>query len=473
MEMKIKTRSGIKMEYGKAVLISLPFFAITLFWQAYDTIMPQILAYHYGMSSALLGGIMGIDNLVALVFLPLFGILSDRVNTKMGRRTPFILWGTIGGAICFSLMAFADRLQLSQLAASGILGKFAAAADPAAKAAVIAEIGAARISNPGNFILMMGALLGGVFLMSLFRAPATALPQDVFIRPLRSKANAVLNIMGGIAGIIFLVLNKRLASLFGGYFNLMIASSLIMLVGLALYMLTVREPVLVARVAEENKRLGLASDPETAASGGKLDKPARKSLFFILAVVVFMYMGYNAFSTHFSLYAIKQLGMTPSSLSGPLLVRVVSVLIFCIPSAMISTKIGRKRTARIGLAIVAVTLGMVAFLTPATARLITPIFAVFGFGFALVSVNMGPMVTELCSDADTGRYMGYYYLANTIAQIVTPAFAGFFIDKVGQTSLAVYSSAFMVLGFAATYFIKHGDSKPISVDAAELLGGND
>ncbi len=461
------------MDYGKAILISLPFFAITIFWQAYDTIMPQILAYHYGMSSSLLGGIMGLDNLVALVFLPLFGILSDRVNSRMGRRTPFILWGTLGGAACFVLMAFADRLQLAQLVAAGIPAKFAAAGDASAKAAVIAEVGAIQRANPGSFILMMGALLCGVFLMSLFRSPATALPADVFVRPLRSKSNAVLNIMGGLAGVCFLVLNKRMASLFGGYFRLMTASAVIMLAGLGLYMLLVRERRLVAQVAEENARLGLSGGAEGRAAGGKLDKATRKSLFFILAVVVFMYMGYNAFSTHFSVYAIKQLGMTPSSISGPLLIRVLSVLVFCIPSAMLATRIGRRRTARLGLVIVAATLGAVFFLTPATARLITPIFAVFGFGFALVSVNMGPMVVELCSDADTGRYMGYYYLANTAAQIITPAFAGFFIDKVGQTSLAVYSSLFMLLGFAATFFIKHGDSRPLSVDAAELLGGGD
>ncbi len=461
------------MDYRKAILISLPFFAITIFWQAYDTIMPQILVYHFGMNSTTLGMIMGIDNLVALVFLPLFGALSDRVDSRLGRRTPFILWGTIGGAISFVLMGIADNHQLGRLIEAGIPQRYAAATTAAAKASLIGEIGAVRHENVGIFALMMGALLLGVFLMSLFRSPAAALAADVFIRPQRSKSNAVLNIMGGCAGVVFLVLNKRLASLFGGYMRLIALSSVIMLIGLAVYMLFVRERRLVRQVEEDNLRLGLTEDIDKKKDGGKLQPEVRRSLFYILAVVVFVYMGYNAFSTHFAVYAIKQLGMTPSSISGPLLVRVFSVLIFCIPSAIISTKIGRKKTARIGLAILSVTIVFVYFLTPETAKYLTPIFAVYGLGFALVSVHLGPMVVELCASSDVGKYMGYYYLATTIAQIVTPAFAGVFLDRLGQRTIALYTAVFMVFGFAATFFIKHGDAKPASVDAAAVLGAAD
>ncbi len=176
-----------RMDYRKAVLVSLPFFAITIFWQAYDTIMPQILVYHFGMSSMTLGLVMGIDNLVALVFLPLFGALSDRIDSRLGRRTPLILWGTIGGAVSFVLMGLADKAQLARLAAAGIPERFAAATTGAAKAALIEEVAAIQGGNAGTFALMMGALLLGVFLMSLFRSPAAALAADVFIRPQRSK----------------------------------------------------------------------------------------------------------------------------------------------------------------------------------------------------------------------------------------------------------------------------------------------
>ncbi len=460
------------MDYRKAILVSLPFFAITIFWQAYDTIMPQILVYHFGMNSTTLGMVMGIDNLVALIFLPLFGALSDRINSKMGRRTPLILWGTIGGAVSFVLMGLADNVQLARLAAAGIPAKFAAATTGAAKAALIGEVAAIQKGNMGTFALMMGALLLGVFLMSLFRSPAAALAADVFIRPQRSKGNAVLNILGGLAGVVFLVLNKKMASLFGGYMNLMAVSAIVMLIALAVYMLFVREPKLVKQVEEDNKRLGLTEEIDSR-KGAKLAPEVMRSLIYILAVVIFVYMGYNAFSTHFAIYAIKQLGMTPSSISGPLLVRVFSVLIFAIPSAIISTKIGRKMTARIGLVILAVTVFMIYFLTPETARFLSPIFIVYGIGFAMVSVHLGPMVVELCSSADVGRYMGYYYLATTVAQIVTPALAGIFLDSFGQRTIALYSAVFMVIAFAGTFFIKHGDARPVAIKAADVLGAAD
>ena len=184
-------------------------------------------------------------------------------------------------------------------------------------------------------------------------------------------------------------------------------------------------------------------------------------------------MGYNAFSTHFAIYAIKHLRMTPSSISGPLLVRVFSVLIFAIPSAILSTKIGRKMTIRIGLVILSATVFMIYFLTPETAKLLSPIFIVYGIGFAMVSVQLGPMVVELCSNADVGRYMGYYYLATTVAQIITPAFAGIFLDKFGQQTIALYTAVFMAIGFVVTFFIKHGDSKTLNIKASAVLAGND
>lgn len=460
------------MDYKKAILVSLPFFAITIFWQAYDTIMPQILAYHFGMNSTKLGMVMGIDNLVALIFLPLFGALSDRINSRMGRRTPLILWGTIGGAVSFILMGIADNQQLARLVAAGIPQKLAAATSAAARAEVIAEISTIRSANLGIFALMMGALLLGVFLMSLFRSPAAALAADVFIRPQRSKGNAVLNILGGLAGVAFLVLNRRLASLFGGYFKLMALCSVIMLIALAIYMIFVRERKLVQQVEEDNKRLGLTESIDEV-KGGKLQPEVRRSMIYILAVVALVYMGYNAFSTHFAIYAIRHLKMTPASISGPLLVRVFSVLIFAIPSAMLSTRIGRKMTTRIGLVILTITVFLIYFLTPETARLLSPIFVVYGIGFAMVSVQLGPMVVELCSNADVGRYMGYYYLATTVAQIITPAFAGIFLDRYGQQTIALYTTVFMAIGFAVTFLVKHGDSKPVNIKASEVLAGND
>lgn len=239
---------NLKMNYRQAVLVSLPFFAITMFWQAYDTIMPQILTYHFGIGKTLMGGIMGLDNLVALLFLPLFGALSDRVNTRYGRRTPFVFLGTIGGAVCFLFLSLADTLQVKKLAAAGIPEKYAAASTAAEQNTVLSEISRLAEQNYPYMILLFAALLAGVFIMSVFRAPAVALISDTFIRPQRSKGNAVLDIMGGCAGILFLIFNKKLATLFGGYGTLMLLSAAAMILAIFLYAALVRENKLVSRI---------------------------------------------------------------------------------------------------------------------------------------------------------------------------------------------------------------------------------
>lgn len=457
----------LKTNYMQAVLISLPFFAITMFWQAYDTIMPQILAYHFGMSKTFLGAVMGLDNLIALAFLPLFGIWSDKINSKHGRRTPFIFWGTLGGALSFVFLSIADNLQLTKLDNAQISQRFATA-DDATKTVLLHEITEIVKSDLTPFIILMIALLLGVFMMSIFRAPAVALTADTFIRPQRSTANAVLTILGGLAGVVFLVLNKKMATLFGGQVGLMIVSAIIMVIAIFAYVGLVNENKLVAQMQQKSIEMGLA-DETTSGSGTVLTGKAKTSFYFILVVVVLMYMGYNGYSTHFSVYAIEHLNMTASSLSGPLLVRVVAVLVFSIPAAILSTKIGRNNCSRYGLIIAGISLLSTYFLNESSAKYLSLIFIIFAFGFALVSINVGPMLMELCKDGDVGKYTGYYYLATAIAQIVTPALAGFFADTFGYQTLPIYGTVFMLLGSVATLYITQGNSKPVFVSASAAL----
>lgn len=458
----------LKMNYKRAMLVSLPFFAITMFWQAYDTIMPQILTYHYGISKTVMGAVMGLDNLVALLFLPLFGALSDKVNSRHGKRTPFVFWGTIGGALSFVFLSIADAMQMKELTAAGIAQKYAAASETGAKEAVLQEIWQISTGNYTSLILLFVALLIGVFLMSVFRAPAVALISDTFVRPLRSKGNAVLNILGGLAGIVFLLFNRKMADLFGGYGKLMMVSAAAMVIALILYLIFVKEKKLVEEMQETSKQLGLQEELSKEESG-KLPKDKKMSFIFIMAVVILMYMGYNGYTTHFSVYAIDYLHMSASSLSGPLLIRVIAVLIFSIPAAALSTKIGRNLCVKLGLFLAGVTLYATYFLNETTVPYLSFIFIVFAFGFALVSVNIGPMLLELCKDGDNGKYAGYYYVGTAVAQTITPAFAGLFADVFSYRVLPVYGMVFMFLGLAAACFIKHGDSLPVQLSVSDAL----
>lgn len=459
---------NLKMNYKQAVLVSLPFFAITMFWQAYDTIMPQILTYHFGVSKTVMGAVMGLDNLIALLFLPLFGTISDRMNCKYGRRTPFVFFGTLVGALSLMFLSWADNMQVRQLAKSGIAEQYYSAAGSEAQAKVLAEISKITSLNYQNLILLGIALLVGVFAMSVFRAPAVALISDTFIRPQRSKGNAILDIMGGAAGILFLIFNKKLATLFGGYGPLMVLSSVAMVFAILIYIGSVRENKLVAQMQETSRRLGL-SDESTVGTGTKLSRDKKVSFVFIMAVVILMYMGYNGYTSHFSVYAIDYLKMTSSSLSIPLLLRVLAVLAFSVPAAILSTRIGRKMCVKIGLFIAGGALFGTYFLTADTAKWLSLFFIVFAAGFALVSVNIGPMLLELCKDGDTGKYTGYYYVGTALAQTITPAIAGGIAQILTYKILPIYGTVFMFLGFIVTYLIRHGDSKKIATEDSAII----
>ena len=105
----------MKLNYRKTVLVGMAFFLITAFWQAYDAIIPKILTDHFGMSQTVSGAIMALDNVLALFMLPLFGALSDKTKSRFGRRTPYIVVGTVVAAVLFMSLTFADNMQLTRL----------------------------------------------------------------------------------------------------------------------------------------------------------------------------------------------------------------------------------------------------------------------------------------------------------------------------------------------------------------------
>ncbi|MBI9107798.1 MAG: MFS transporter [Spirochaetales bacterium] len=432
----------IKMNWGKAALISLPFFSITIFWQAYDYIVPLILSYHFHISTVGYSVIMSIDNIVALLFLPLFGVISDKINSKMGRRTPLILWGTIGGLFGLVAMNMADTMQLAY---------------------------SLETISVSAFVLFLIALLIAVFSMSIFRSPAAALSADCFIRPQRTKANAMLTLIGGLAGVIFAILGRALLS--RGFSITIAFVAIVMVIVTAVYMIFFRENKAIAHVQRQNAELGL-TDEKTQVGDNKvtkLSKPEFKSLFAILGVVALMYMGYNAFGTHYSNYLTKYL-LQDASWTTPYLLRVVLILIFAFPAAALSSKIGRRKSALIGMIIIAFSFLGLGSITSANVSFIYIWFVIYSIGFPMVSINAGPMVVELAKDRDTGRYMGYYYIAATVAQIITPTLASVFIETLGfgYGSITWYAFTFSTLGAVCCMFIKLGDAKPIMREALEL-----
>ena len=428
----------VKMKWGRAILIALPFFAITIFWQAYDYVVPLMLSKHFSLSTTVYSLIMSIDNAVALIFLPLFGILSDRIQSKLGRRTPLILWGTIGGLIGLYVMNWAD---------------------------------AGAVAGKSTFAVFMIALCVAVFFMSLYRSPAAALVADCFIRPHRTKANAALNVVGALAGVIFSIVGRKLIVSQDGVivFTKAIYFVIIgMLVPSIVYFLAVRENKYVSQMERQNRELGLIDEKTdtTDKTPTKLTKDEKKSLFFILGIVFFLYMGYNAYNTHYTNYLVNYLQM-PASWTTPYLMRVLLVTLFMVPAAMLASKIGRKKSAIIGTIFCAIGYLGSFTVTPVHVNMLYVWFLMIAIGFPLVSINLGPMVLELGKDSDAGRYMGYYYIAATVSQIVTPTIASFFINVLGFQIIGVYAGVFAIVACVCGFFVHHGDAKPMMVSAVD------
>ncbi len=514
----------MKLNTKRTLFVGFAFFLIMVFWQAYDTIIPKILTDKFGLSQTASGVVMALDNVLGLFILPLFGAISDRHKGKLGRRTPFILIGTLIAALMLVGLSFVDNMQLQHL------GKVAVVDDPAAMQELYTaeagrtlktpegkeyvldelytqeqfcairsqvELDGKTQTNPDytnyvvparqdyarqttgayrwTLVLFMGILLVILLAMAMFRSPAVALMPDVTPKPLRSKANAIINLMGTAGGILVLILGKVFAT--SAVKNALMSYTLFfsvvagtMLLALAIFLWKVREPRFVREMEEESHRYGL-DDQEAAETGGKLSKPALRSLLFILASVALWYMGYNAVTSKYSVYAEKVLSL---DYNMTLLIAQAAAIVSYLPVGMIASKVGRKKTILAGVAMLATAFGAASFMrVGSSALLMNCLFALAGIGWATINVNSFPMVVEMSNGGDVGRYTGFYYTASMAAQTVTPLLSGALMDTAGMTTLFPYATCFVVLAFVTMCMVRHGDSKPLAKTGVEAFAGED
>ncbi|MBQ1186148.1 MAG: MFS transporter [Clostridia bacterium] len=453
----------MKLNYKKVLLVGMAFFLISAFWQAYDAITPLILTNHFGLPQSVSGAVMSIDNILAVFMLPIFGALSDKVNTRFGKRTPFIFFGTIVAVVSFFCLTFIDNLQISKLVAKGI-PEMAVKDNEEVMATVRDLTLKLTLENPWPLIGFIATLFVVLIAMATFRSPAVALMPDVTVKPLRSKANAIINLTGTAGGIIVLVLgmvfatSKNLYMQYTGYVGAVCA---VMLLGFVLFLLTVKEKKWAKEMEEDTIKFGLEEKDEGETGGKGLSKPELKSLLLILASVALWYIGYNSITSKYSVYATNILGF---DYNFTLIVAQAAAIVSYIPVGMIASKIGRRKTILAGVIILATAFTIGFFITPKTPEVIMyPVFALAGIGWATINVNSFPMVVELAKRGDTGKYTGYYYTASMAAQIVAPILSGILYDAIGMRYVFFTFGALFVFGsFITMLFVKHGDSKPIA-----------
>ena len=518
----------MKLNYKRTILVAFAFFLISAFWQAYDATIPVILTNKFGMSQTWSGVIMALDNILAVFMLPIFGALSDKcVKSKTGKRTPFITIGTIIAAVALLCLSFVDNAQLNKIS------DVSAIDDPAAlsiiydkqidtvlktpegeeftlreqfpnKESFVSITSTIKLSsgdtesnpdytnyvapareacaadataqNPTLLILFVVLLLAVLISMAIFRSPAVALMPDVTIKPLRSKANAVINLMGTAGGILVLVLGivfatssvKNSMMSYTLYYGIIAA---LMLGALAIFRLTVKEPQWSAEMIQKSRELGIEEEEEEQKGSRKLTWSERGSLLLILASIALWYIGYNAVTSKYSLYAGRVLDMDYNT---TLLIAQGAAIISYLPAGMVASKIGRKKTILAGVVMLATAFAVASFLRAGSpVMLMNVLFALAGIGWATINVNSFPMVVEMCSGGDIGKYTGYYYTASMAAQIITPVFSGWLMDMTGMTILFPYAAVFVALAFVTMFFVKHGDAKPEAKKGLEALDIDD
>ena len=452
----------MKLNYKRTIFVGFAFFLISAFWQAYDAIVPLILTNHFGLSQDWSGAVMSLDNILAVFMLPLFGSLSDRCESSRGRRTPFVFFGTVAAVICFIVLTFVDNLQLARLAAEGVIGS----EDAIARALEL------TLENPWTLISFLGVLLLVLVAMATFRSPAVALMPDVTVKPLRSKGNAIINLTGTAGGILVLALGMvfKTSTLSMQYIGYVIAVVAIMITGLVVFMLTVKEKAWAQAMEEDTARYGLEepvkSDEPTESRN--LSKGEFKSLLLILASVALWYIGYNSITSKYSVYASNVLGF---DFNMTLIIAQAAAIVSYIPVGIIASKLGRRKTILAGVAMLASAFAIGIFIEPTTPEFIMfPVFILAGMGWATINVNSFPMVVELARGGNVGKYTGYYYTASMAAQIVAPILSGVLYDLLGMRyTFFTFGAIFVAFSFVTMFFVKHGDAKDLAGKTAKDL----
>lgn len=577
----------MKLNYKRTLLVGFAFFLICAFWQAYDAIVPLMLTNKFGLSQGASGIIMSLDNILALFMLPLFGALSDKSRSRFGKRTPFILIGTICAIVCFVSLTFVDEAQLNKVKTDKqALWNYAntmtvenkendSVIDASAETSIVLRDYAARLfyntdydsltadkqaelvqkyanlgydsvytydketktyavydskadvpdglrskntyvalvssaenlfahnvtaTSPWTLVLFIVLLLMTLISMAVFRSPAVALMPDVTVKPLRSKANAIINLMGTAGGILVLLLGMvfgtgKVQNQMMPYTWYVAAVCGIMAVALAVFILTVREPAwnaemletqakldednpeerdeTVVEVADQENLNEVADVPQSKSASNKLSKDKLTSLILILASVALWFIGYNAITSKYSVYAVNELN---KDYNTTLLIAQAAAVVAYIPVGMIASKLGRKRTILIGIALLTAAFFGAIFVTASSPTwLLIVLFALAGIAWATINVNSFPMVVELAKGSTIGKYTGYYYTASMAAQIVTPILSGYLMQAFGTMRILFpYGTIFVALSFVTMLFVKHGDSKPDKPkDKMEMLAGAD
>lgn len=439
--MRKKERNLRSLDMRRTLLVTLPFAGALAFWQAYDGIIPLILRDTFHLGDTLAGAVMALDNVCALFLLPFFGSISDRCHSRLGRRTPFILVGSLLAALLIPLLAVADQMR----------------------------------SLPFFFTVLCLLLV----VLSSYRSPCVALMPDVTPRPIRAKADAFNSLMAAASGVVILIsISLAVPDVeHPNYMPVFLIISAIIILCTVLFAVFFREKKAVEKMHTESLAMGISeADMDASDEGGKekeTDAVVRRSLLGILLCVFFYFMASNAVTSAFSKYASQVWGAGGGSFANFQLVATMVTLISYMPMANISCRIGRKLTTYIGIGLMCFG-GFCIFMTQGYSPLIYVFVSISGVGMGTVATTIYPMIMEVASEKTTGRYTGYYYTASMSAQIITPILSGAVMEFIGYRYLYLYAIVCPLLAALPLAMVQKGNTillKDLDLDhpTGELL----
>lgn len=437
-----KQTAGLKLNYGKTLLIGFGFFGISVMWKLYNDYVPIFLqagnpafqtsttAAGFGLGATLAGFVMTLDNLAGLFLLPVIGVWSDRVWTRLGRRRPFIVALAPISILAFMAIPFVVRQISPQMSGQ-----------------------TAQLGQP----LALFMIVIGVFLLAMagFRTPVISLMPDLTPSPLRSQANGIINLMGGVGGVIITLVG---ATLYGINITLpFIVAGALMVVAVVMLIIFVQEPRQLTNAPDER-------EPEEHVRAlrnlQRVPAESRRSLLLLMLSIFLWFVGYNAIETFFTSYGVNVLHIKENQASLLSSVSYITFILFAVPSGFIAARIGRRKAITIGLAVFACLL-LVGYLFPSI-YVVGTALAVGGCAWAMVNINSLPMVVDTSpNDANIGTFTGFYYLASQLAAIVGPVLNGFVIEQSNNYGLTLLTPViFFVLAAVTMRGVSRGESRP-------------
>ncbi len=425
----------MRLNYRRTLLIGFAFFGLQVLFGVYNAYVPillqsgradfaqaQPIAGGYGLSTTLTGFIMTLDNLAAIIILPVVGALSDVTRSRWGKRKPYIMVGAPFTAIAFAAIPFALGQPL--------------------------------------WVFML-AVIAMILAADLFRTPAIALMPDLTPSPLRSQANGVINLMGGLGATLAFLGGGVLADIHISYPFLFGAAVLVVTTLLVLQFVPVPQDQRLASAEThgQGSRLSRMRAVLREQEGGNIlhdvhavVRDREPSTRRLLLAIFFWFLAYSALTVFFTSFAVVTLGLSRGQAALLLAFFSLTIVVCALPAGLLGARLGRRRAILIGLAVFAMALGIVGVLSN---LLLVRIFLVLaGAGWSLVVVNALPMVLDSAPVERVGAYTGMYYLGSQTAEVVGPLLVGSLLDLFGRNYRLVSGFGVVVLVIAAMFMLQ-------------------